>query len=184
MDFYENRETHRNSNLKGIGGTLVRSPSAKNFLKGKNRGDIISWIRKEFCLSTPGQSVNADRHCETFRKLRRVTQKSDKGMMTLSPTPHAKRLPLVGVFWTMASPDLTPSDYFLFSVLKEHMGGTWRRGKECRVWMAGTCVRNRKVDTPAHQVLEPNGDYVEKYWYTCLMCHTGFVKKYTFCKML
>ena len=85
-----------------------------------------------------GTTINADRYCETLKKLRRAIQNRRRGMLTKgvcllhnNARPHVARqtVALLDQFgWDIIthppySPDLAPCDYHLFPKLKEHLSG-------------------------------------------------------------
>jgi histone-lysine N-methyltransferase SETMAR len=100
----------------------------------------LFWDRKEVLLvdfMAHGSTTNADRYCETLKKLRRAIQNRRRGMLTKGVCllhdnvhPHVARqtVPLLDQFgWDIIthpphSPDLVPCDY-LFPKLKEHLAG-------------------------------------------------------------
>ncbi|KAJ4433931.1 hypothetical protein ANN_16250 [Periplaneta americana] len=86
-----------------------------------------------------GTTINANRYCETLRKLRRAIQNKRRGMLSRevvllhdNARPHtaASTRELLDQFdWEIFdhppySPDLAPSDFHLFTKLKDFLGGT------------------------------------------------------------
>ncbi|GBN61392.1 hypothetical protein AVEN_227055-1 [Araneus ventricosus] len=85
-----------------------------------------------------GTTINANRYCETLRKLRRAIQNRRQGMLTggimllndnARPHTAAATQELLNQFgWEIFdrppySPDLAPINFHLFLKLKEFLGG-------------------------------------------------------------
>ncbi|XP_011049295.1 PREDICTED: histone-lysine N-methyltransferase SETMAR-like [Acromyrmex echinatior] len=120
------------------------SPTAKKFKVVKSVKKImvsLFWDQKGILLIDflpQGATINAERYCETLKKLRRAIQNKRRGMLTAGVSllhdnarPHvaASTTALLNQFsWDVLthppySPDLAPSDYHLFTKLKESLAG-------------------------------------------------------------
>ncbi|KAJ4430938.1 hypothetical protein ANN_19531 [Periplaneta americana] len=92
-----------------------------------------------------GEKVNADRYCETLRKLRRAIQNKRRGMLTAgvvllhdNARPHTARRTaavLTEFGWELFdhppySPDLAPSDFHVFLHLKKFLSSGERFGND------------------------------------------------------
>ncbi|KAJ4438847.1 hypothetical protein ANN_14800 [Periplaneta americana] len=113
--------------------TSLRKPSRSQCISG------IVDLRKDILLIDflpRGETVNADRYCETLRKLRRAIQNKRRGMLTAgvvllhdNARPHMARLTaavLTEFGWELFhpppySPDLAPSDFHVFLHLKKFL---------------------------------------------------------------
>ncbi|KAJ4441265.1 hypothetical protein ANN_11119 [Periplaneta americana] len=102
----------------------------------------VFWDRKGVLLldfMPKGTTINANRYCETLRKLQRAIQNKRRGMLSRgvvllhdNARPHtaASTRELLDQFgWEIFdhppySPDLAPSDFHLFTKLKDFLGGT------------------------------------------------------------
>ncbi|KAJ4429612.1 hypothetical protein ANN_21798 [Periplaneta americana] len=102
----------------------------------------VFWDRKGVLLldfMPKGTTINADRYCETLRKLRRAIQNKRRGMLSRGvvllhdnarPYTAASTRELLDQFcWEVFdhppySPDLAPSNFHLFTKLKDFLGGT------------------------------------------------------------
>ncbi|KAJ4447089.1 hypothetical protein ANN_09078 [Periplaneta americana] len=102
----------------------------------------VFWDRKGVLLldfMPKGTKINANRYCETLRNLRRAIQNKRRGMLSRgvvllhdNARPHtaASTRELLDQFgWEIFdhppySPDLAPSDFHLFTKLKDFLGGT------------------------------------------------------------
>ncbi|GBN44354.1 Histone-lysine N-methyltransferase SETMAR [Araneus ventricosus] len=96
----------------------------------------IFWDRKGFPLvdfMSKGITINANRYCQTLRKLRRAIQTKGRGMLSggivlLHDTAGATQELLDKLGWEIYdhppySPDLAPSDFHLFLKLKVFLRG-------------------------------------------------------------
>ncbi|KAJ4439971.1 hypothetical protein ANN_08102 [Periplaneta americana] len=108
----------------------------------------VFWDRKGILLIDflpRGETVNADRYCETLRKLRRVIQNKRRGMLTAgvvllhdNARPHTARRTaaiLTEFGWELFdqppySPDLAPSDFHVFLHLKKFLSSGERFGND------------------------------------------------------
>lgn len=85
-----------------------------------------------------GTTINADRYCDVLKKLKNAIRRKRPGLLRKkvfllhdNARPHSARktLDLLHQFdWDVFShppysPDLAPSDFFLFPQLKAHLGG-------------------------------------------------------------
>lgn len=169
------------------------SPRAKKFKQILSAGKIMAsvfWDRKGvlLCEFLPrGTTINADRYCETLKKLRRAIQNKRRGMLRKgvrfhhdNARPHtANRTAALieGFGWEMVShppysPDLAPSDFHLFTELKKNLGGTqFRTDEEVQNAVVGFLNGQaaefydsglKKWVPQMQKCIERNGDYVEK----------------------
>jgi len=120
------------------------SPKPRKFKTTRSAGKVmptVFWDRKGVLLvnfMAHGTTINADRYCETLKKLRRAIQNQRRGMLTKgvcllhdNACPHIARqtVVLLDQFgWDIVthppySPDLAPCDYHLFPKLREHFAG-------------------------------------------------------------
>ncbi|KAJ4437856.1 hypothetical protein ANN_13795 [Periplaneta americana] len=108
----------------------------------------VFWDRKGILLIDflpRGETVNADRYCETLRKLRRAIQNKRRGMLTAgvvllhdNARPHKARRTasvLTEFGWELFdyppySPDLAPSDFHVFLHLKKFLSSGERFGND------------------------------------------------------
>ncbi|KAJ4435469.1 hypothetical protein ANN_18085, partial [Periplaneta americana] len=78
----------------------------------------VFWDRKGVLLldfMPKGTTINANRYCETLRKLQRAIQNKRRGMLSRG---------VVLLHDNARPPDLAPSDFHLFTKLKDFLGGT------------------------------------------------------------
>lgn len=150
----------------------------------------VFWDRKGILLVDflpRGDTINAERYCETLRKLRRAIQNKRRGMLSEgivlihdNARPHAAGVTqnLLQEFgWEQFdhppySPDLAPSDYHLFLHMKRDFGG--RRfdsddGAEngVRQWLSSLAASFHaegieKLVSRYDKCLNNGGNYVEK----------------------
>jgi [histone H3]-lysine36 N-dimethyltransferase SETMAR len=120
------------------------SPTRKKFkttLSARKIMCTVFWDRQGILLVEflpKGQTINAQRYCQTLRKLRRAIQNRRRGMLSQglvllhdNARPHTAGVTqnLIQQFgWEQFdyppySPDLAPSDYHLFLHLKRDFGG-------------------------------------------------------------
>lgn len=134
-----------------------------------------------------GTTITADVYCETLKKLRRAIQNKRRGKLSSgiillhdNARPHtaAKTNEKIQDFrWELFdhppySPDLAPSDYFLFLHFKQWLGGqrfeteeglknavvNWFNSQAASFYAEGL----KKLVQRYEKCLEVNGDYVEK----------------------
>lgn len=150
----------------------------------------VFWDRKGVLLVDylpRGQTINADRYCEVLKDLRRAIQNKRRGMLSKgvlllhdNARPHTARktVELLGKFnWDIIphppySPDLAPSDYYLFPKLKVHLGGSrFTNDEELKAAVEEFLKEVAAADYEAglkkllprlQKCVEKNGDYVEK----------------------
>lgn len=169
------------------------SPSSKKFkttISAKKIMASVFWDCQGIILIEylpQGETINSARYCETLKKLRRAIQNKRRGMLTKgvcllhdNARPHtanATKELLASFKWDVLnhpahSPDLAPSDYYLFTSLKLHMGGKrfstdeevkeevgkWTKGLAGNYFERGI----KKLIPRFTTCIERNGDYVEK----------------------
>ncbi|XP_015433590.1 PREDICTED: histone-lysine N-methyltransferase SETMAR-like [Dufourea novaeangliae] len=150
----------------------------------------VFWNRKGVLLvdfMPSGTTINADRYCETLKKLRRAIQNRRRGMLSKGVSifhdnarPHVActTVALLQQFgWDIVthppySPDLAPSDYHLFPKLKEHLAGTRFNNDdevkdEVQRFLNGMAASwydmgIQKLLQRLQKCIDRNGDYVEK----------------------
>lgn len=162
-------------------------------LSAQSAGKVMAtvfWDRKGVLLVDflpAGTTVNADRYCETLKKLRRAIQNRRREMLRKGVSilhdnarPHVARqtVDLLQNFgWNVIthppySPDLAPSDYHLFPKLKEHLSGRrfcsddevkdevlrFLKGMAASWYDMGII----KLPQRLQKCIDRNGDYVEK----------------------
>lgn len=132
-------------------------------------------------------TINAERYCETLKKLRRAIQNRRRGRLTKgvcllhdNARPHVARFMtdlLKDFGWDIVthppySPDLAPSDYHLFTHLKDHLSGQrmddddnvkeevlrWLNEQAATFYDAGIL----KLPERLEKCIERAGDYIEK----------------------
>lgn len=150
----------------------------------------VFWDKKGILLvdfMPRGTTINADVYCETLKKLRKKIKDKRRGMLTSGVSllhdnarPHTARITqdlLASFGWDIVthppySPDLAPSDYHLFTKLKEFLGGKrfaddeelkeavlkWFQDLERNVYEEGI----QKLLPRLKKCIDLNGDYVEK----------------------
>lgn len=169
------------------------SPKPRKFKQTQSAGKVMAtvfWDRKGVLLvdfMPAGTTINADRYCETLKKLRRAIQNRRRGMLSKGVSilhdnarPHVARqtVALLQNFgWNIIthppySPDLAPSDYHLFPKLKEHLAG--RRfcsdeevKDEVQRFLKDMAASwydmgIQKLPQRLQKCIDRNGDYVEK----------------------
>jgi len=133
-----------------------------------------------------GTTINADCYCETFKDLPRAIQNERRGMLTKGVRFHQDNAhhhtarattDLINQYgWDTVkhlpySPDLAPSDYYLFPELKLHLGGTsFRTDVELKdvvryLHAAAGEFYDTGIKKMVYRMLkciDRNGDYVEK----------------------
>ncbi|KAF6212895.1 hypothetical protein GE061_010605 [Apolygus lucorum] len=169
----------------------THSPSAKKFKVQFSERKIMAsvfWDRKGVLLvdfMVRGTTINANAYCETLTKLKKKDKR--RGMLTRGVSllydnarPHTARVTqdlLVRFGWDVInhppySPDLAPSDFHLFTKLKEFLGGKrfssdeevketvekWLLEVEGSVYDEGI----KKLLPTMQKCVELAGDYVEK----------------------
>lgn len=134
-----------------------------------------------------GETINAERYCGVLKKLRRAIQNKRRGLLSRkvlfihdNARPHAARatVNLLDQFrWDVFdhppySPDLAPSDFHLFPVLKGHLGGrrfanndelenevnTWFKSMAADWYAAGL----KNLLPRYEECVKRDGNYVEK----------------------
>lgn len=134
-----------------------------------------------------GSTITADVYCETLTKMKRAIQNRRRGKLSSgvillhdNARPHTAALTkkkIQDFRWELFdhppySPDLAPSDYFLFLHLKKWLGGqrfendeelktavvNWFNSQAANFYAEGL----RKLVQRYEKCLELNGDYVEK----------------------
>jgi len=150
----------------------------------------IFWDKKGILLVdylTKGETINADRYCQVLKNLRDAIRKKRRGMLSKgilllhdNARPHAARktVELLQKFnWDIIphppySPDLAPSDYFLFPKLKVHLGGErFMNDDELKEAVSRFFKEMAQADYEAglkkllprlQKCVEKNGEFVEK----------------------
>jgi len=169
------------------------SPKPRKFKRTESAGKVMAtafWDRKGVLLvdfMAHGTTINADRYCETLKKLRQAIQNRRRGMLTKgvyllhdNARPHVARqiFALLDQFgWDIIthppySLDLAPCDYHLFPKLKEHLSGRhFCDDDEVKVAvqrflndMAASWydMDIQKLPLCLQKCIDRNGDYVEK----------------------
>jgi histone-lysine N-methyltransferase SETMAR len=168
-------------------------PKPQKFKRTQSAGKVMAtvfWDRKGVLLvdfMAHGTIINADRYCETLKKLRRAIQNRRRGMLTKgvcllhdNARPHIthQTVALLDQFgWDIIthppySPDLAPCDYHLFPKLKEHLAGR-RFSDDDEVKVAVQRFLNdmaaswydmgiQKLPLRLQKCIDRNSDYVEK----------------------
>ncbi|CAF4888914.1 unnamed protein product [Pieris macdunnoughi] len=168
-------------------------PKVKKFKQEKSAGKVMAtvfWDRKGVLLidfMPRGATINADRYCETLRKLRRAIQNKRRVMLTKgvrlhhdNARPHVanKTTSIITEFgWDVLdhppySPDVAPSDFHMFPSLKKHLGGMkFANDEEVHEAVisllreaAGSWFEEgiQKFVVRMKKLIEVNGDYIEK----------------------
>ncbi|KAJ4445791.1 hypothetical protein ANN_12476 [Periplaneta americana] len=135
-------ETKRQSRQWHYPSSPKKPKKFKQTLSTQKVMATVFWDRKGVLLldfMPKGTTINANRYCKTLRKLRRPIQKKRRGMLSRGVVllhdnahPHtaASTRELLDQFgWEIFdhppySPDLAPSDFHLFTKLKDFLGGT------------------------------------------------------------
>ncbi|KAJ4440986.1 hypothetical protein ANN_10835 [Periplaneta americana] len=151
----------------------------------------VFWDRKGILLIDflpRGETVNADRYCETLRKLRRAIQNKRRGMLTAgvvllhdNACPHTARRTaavLTEFGWELFdhppySPDLAPSNFHVFLHLKKFLSSGERFGNDKELKTSVTCWFHSQAAEfydRGIQKLIPRYD-------KCLNSDGGYVKK-------
>ncbi|KAJ4425723.1 hypothetical protein ANN_27919 [Periplaneta americana] len=135
-------ETKRPSRLWHHHSSPKKSRKLKQTLSTQKVMATVFWDRKGVLLldfMPKGTTINANCYCETLRKLRRAIQNKRRGILSRgvvllhdNARPHiaASTRELLDQFgWEIFdhppySPDLAPSDFHLFTKLKDFLGGT------------------------------------------------------------
>jgi len=170
------------------------SPKSKKFKQSpyssRKMMATIFWDEKSVLLvdfMERGTTITADVYCEMLTKLRRAIQNRRRGKLSSgivllhdNARPHtaARTKEKIRDFgWELFdhppySPDLAPSDYFLFLHLKQWLGGqrfdedeelktavdNWFNSQAANFYAEGL----KKLVQRYEKCLEVNGDYVEK----------------------
>ncbi|GFN94990.1 histone-lysine N-methyltransferase SETMAR [Plakobranchus ocellatus] len=121
-----------------------------------------------------GESVNADRYCETLDRLRHAVRR--KRHATSHTAKRTKKW-LERYRWDIIphpahNPDLAPSDFHLFGPLKRHLGGKRFEGEdgligEVRDWFSKLGANFFTQDIYSllprwQKFIALHGDYIEK----------------------
>ncbi|KAJ4435424.1 hypothetical protein ANN_18039 [Periplaneta americana] len=150
----------------------------------------VFWDRKGILLIDflpRGETVNADRYCETLRKLRRAIRNKRRGMLTAgvvllhdNARPHTARRTaavLTEFGWELFdhapySPDLAPSDFHVFLHLKKFLSSGECFGNDEELKMSVTRWFHSQVAEfydrgirkfiTGYKCLNSDGGYVEK----------------------
>ncbi|KAJ4427620.1 hypothetical protein ANN_25268 [Periplaneta americana] len=135
-------ETKRQSRQRHHPSSPKKPRKFKQTLSTQKVMATVFWDRKgvlSLDFMPKGTTINANRYCETLRKLRRAIQNKRRGMLSRGAVllhdnarPHtaASTRELLDQFcWEIFdhppySPDLAPSDFHLFTKLKDFLGGT------------------------------------------------------------
>lgn len=185
--------TNVESKQKSMQWRHSSSPKAKKFKQAPSVRKMMAtvfWDQKGVLLVEfleRGATINADMYCKTLMKLRRAIQNKRRGMLSSgivflhdNARPHTARstVHLIEKFgWDVFdhppySPDLAPSDYHLFLLLKqwlqsqrfenddELMTGVtnWLKSLAADFFDAGL----KKLVQRYKKCVEVGGDYVEK----------------------
>lgn len=169
------------------------SPKPRKFKQTLSAGKIMAsvfWDRKGIllCEFMPrGTTINADRYCETLKRLRRAIQNKRRGMLTKgvrfhqdNARPHTARVTNAllqqfgweNVLHPPYSPDVAPSDFHLFPEMKKTLGGTqFKNDEEVQDAVLGF-LHGQAADffdsgfqkwvSRMQKCVERSGDYVEK----------------------
>ena len=151
----------------------------------------VFWDRKGSLLIDflpRGETVNADRYCETLRKLRRAIQNKRRRMLTTgvvllhdNARPHTARCiaaVLTEFGWELFhhppyNPDLAPSDFHVFLHLKKFLSSGERFGNDEELktsvtrWFHSQAAEFydrgiQKLIPRYNKCLNSDGGYVEK----------------------
>ncbi|KAJ4429271.1 hypothetical protein ANN_26274 [Periplaneta americana] len=171
-------------------GSLVRT-KFKQTLSVRKVMCTVFWDRKGILLIdflSRGETVNADRYCETLRKLRRAVQNKRCGMLTAGVVllhdngrPHTARRTaavLTEFGWVLFdhppySPDLAPSDFHVSLHLKKFLCSGERFGNDVELktsvtrWFHSQAAEFydrgiQKLIPQYDKCLNSDGGYVEK----------------------
>jgi [histone H3]-lysine36 N-dimethyltransferase SETMAR len=137
---YVNPETKEQSKVWGHTASPHKPTKARQGFSGRKLMATVFWDSKGVLLvefMERGATINADSYVETLKNLRRAIQNKRRGLLSSgvvflhdNARPHAaqKTKDLLGQFkWDVFShppysPDLAPSDYFLFMHMKKWLG--------------------------------------------------------------
>ncbi|XKL61109.1 hypothetical protein PGB90_008166 [Kerria lacca] len=147
--------------------------------------DAKGILLEEYC--PPRSTVNAASYCQTLKNLRRAIQNKRRGMLTKgvvllhdNARPHVANVTqtlLKSFKWSvfehpLYSPDLAPSDYWLFPSLKRALGGIkFKTDAEVKEFVHAFFVNSaatyyslgiQKLVSRYLKCLDMYGDYVEK----------------------
>ena len=140
-----------------------------------------------FNVLETGETINANRYCQTLDKLREAVSRKRPGRLTRgvilqhdNATPHTANTTrdwIQRYGWEVLpqppySPDLAPSDYHFFGPLKRHLAGQrftdddilveavqdWLKGLDAKFFKEGIFSLTKRWT----KCIQRNGDYVEK----------------------
>ncbi|KAJ4427362.1 hypothetical protein ANN_24982 [Periplaneta americana] len=179
---HQSRQWHHPSSLK-------KPRKFKHTLSTQKVMATVFWDRKGVLLldfMPKGTTINANRYCETLRKLQQAIQNKRRGMLSRgvvllhdNARLHiaASTRELLDQFgWEIFdhppySPDLAPSDFHLFTKLKDFLGGTCfgsdEELKTVNTWLNELAAEEYntgilKLVNRYDKCLNVGGDYVEK----------------------
>ncbi|KAJ4445317.1 hypothetical protein ANN_07122 [Periplaneta americana] len=187
---YNTPETKRQSRQWHHPSSPKKPRKFKQTLSTQKVMATVFWDRKGDLLlyfMPKGTTINANRYCETLRKLQRAIQNKRRGMLSRGVvllhdnarlhTAASTRELLDQFGWEIFdhppySPDLAPSDFHLFTKLKDFLGGT-RFGsdeelkKTVNTWLNELAAEEYntgilKLVNRYDKCLNVGGDYVEK----------------------
>ena len=163
--------------------------------------DMKGVVHMEFLKQ--GHTVNSEKYISTLRtlkaRLRRVRSGRDSILQHDNARPHTSRqtqdalaqLKLPALPHPAYSPDLAPSDYFLFLQLKKHLKGNHYDSDEEVVAAVRQWYREQSPEFFAdgiHQLVrrwqlcvDRDGDYVEKINMRCVAEVSSFNLMYNLC---
>jgi hypothetical protein len=148
----------------------------------------VFWDRKRELmveLMQQGTTITSEMYCETLKKLSRAIRNKMRGMLTSgvmllhdNARPHTvpcTRAPLEHLNWEVSdhppySPDLAPSDYHLFTYLKNWLQSQRLNDNEfmegVKTWLGSQAANF--FDTGVHRLVP---------WYKCLSSGSDYIEK-------
>ncbi|GFU69757.1 histone-lysine N-methyltransferase SETMAR [Trichonephila clavipes] len=164
-------------------GSPVRTKFKQTLLVRKVMSTMF-WDRKGILLIDflpRGETVNADRYCETLRKLRRAIQNKRSGMLTAgvvllhdNARPHMARRTtavLTEFGWELFhhplfSPDLAPYDFHVFFHLKKFLFSSERFGNDKELNTSVTrCFHSQAAEFYDRGIkFDPTMQQVSQFW--------------------